>query len=447
MRHDPDALKPLLDYASPAQRRTIEAVLKAGSVRAGAKLAGVNVRNVSAQIAATRKKAAMAGWAPEHDIPRYIPQNNQAVGNSETQGGADRLPVDMADELRFRLKKLEADLVQARKDQLTAGMVRREILGLRKDAADVRPPQWVLTPRKTKGALLAPVSMWSDWHWGEVVSKEQVNGVNEYDLGIARERAANLVARTADLCTNHAMHGEYPGFVLLLGGDMVSGTIHEELTESNDAPIMPAVVDVFGALKQGIQALKDRFGRVYLPCVAGNHGRTTHKPRFKNSAYSNFDWLIYSLLDKHFEDDPDVVFQIPEGADARFDVFNHRFLLTHGDKLGTAGGDGMIGILGPVLRGRFKTSNSLAAIGMDFDTLVLGHYHQYTPLPRVIINGSLKGYDEYAKDRLRAVPERAQQALCFVHPQNGIVMQMAVYADAAPAAVDDGKGWVSWRAR
>lgn len=79
---------------------------------------------------------------------------------------------------------------------------------------------------------------------------------------------------------------------------------------------------------------------------------------------------------------------------------------------------------------------------MDFDTLMLGHFHQYLPMPRIIGNGSLIGFNEYAKDRLRAVPERPQQALCFVHPDNGIVSQMAVYADQRDTAeVHD---WVRW---
>ena len=223
---------------------------------------------------------------------------------------------------------------------------------------------------------------------------------------------------------------------------MVSGTIHDEIVRSNEKPIMPVVADLYGVLLRGIKALREHFGRVYVVGVVGNHGRTSAKPHFKNHVHENYDWLVYNLLAKHFEDDPDVTFTVPESSDAYFSVWAHRFLLTHGDRLGVAGGDGIIGALGPIMRGSFKTRNSSAAVGLDFDTLVLGHWHQYIPLPRVIVNSALKGFDEFAKDKLRATPERAQQALWFVHPENGIVSQMAVYCDEKDVPRD--RPWTSW---
>lgn len=345
--------------------------------------------------------------------------------------------------LKYRLKTVEAELSQARDNQLTAHLVRREIIGLRDSALAQTPPKWTQEIKKGgKGKSLVPMSIWSDWHWGEVVEKAQVNGVNEYNLEVAHARADQLLDSTINLCLNYTVHGEYPGFVLMLGGDMVSGTIHDELSMSNEKPIMPIVVDLFGVLLRGIEALREHFGKVYVVGVVGNHGRTSVRPHFKNHFFENYDWLIYNLLAKHFENDPAVTFNIPESSDAYFNVWAHRFLLTHGDRLGVAGGDGIIGALGPIMRGSFKTRNSSASIGLDFDTLVMGHWHQYIPLPRVIVNGALKGYDQFAKDKLRCVPERAQQALWFVHPTNGIISQQAVYCDEIGVALDH--SWVSW---
>jgi hypothetical protein len=68
-------------------------------------------------------------------------------------------------------------------------------------------------------------------------------------------------------------------------------------------------------------------------------------------------------------------------ADCAFNIFGHRYLLTHGDSLGTKGGDGIIGALGPIMRGTLKTHRSEAQIGRDFDTLLIGHWHQYITLP------------------------------------------------------------------
>jgi hypothetical protein len=350
--------------------------------------------------------------------------------------------------LLFRIQQLDTELTMARKDAMTTAAVRHEIFKLRNACSEVRVPKWAdpdakHNERKKNGGLLTPMTIWSDWHWGETIEPGEVNGINHYDLPTARARAERVTQGVIDLSMNHTVHGEFPGIVVLLGGDMVSGTIHDELNRTNAAPIMPVVVDLFSTLLRCLKALRDAFGHVFVAGVAGNHGRTTVKPMFKQAAYLSYDWLLYAMLEKHFEDDGTFEFLIPDGTDAYFKVWNHRFLLTHGDKLGTAGGDGIIGMLGPVMRGLMKTRNGASAIGLDFDTMAIGHWHTYLPLPRVIANGSLIGHNEYAQGKLRAVPERPQQALWFNHPQNGTVMHMPVFAEAnKPADVE--REWIHW---
>ena len=367
-----------------------------------------------------------------------------------SRAGIEVVPVEkgrtpapnQVEHLSYRVKQLESDLLLARKDALTTAAVRQEIFSLKRASGGIDPPRWAIKTKKHGHNQLIPATMWSDWHWGETVFPEQVNGINEYNLTVARERAERLTRGVVDLTMNYTVHGDYPGIVVLLGGDMVSGTIHDELTQTNDAPIMPAVVDLYGTLIRALDTLVDVFGKVFVSAVAGNHGRTTIKPQFKHAAYLNYDWLLYTLLEKRYEDDPRILFNVPAGIDAYFKIWNHRFLLTHGDKLGTSGGDGIIGMLGPVMRGMMKTRHGSSAIGLDFDTLVAGHWHQYTPLPRVIVNGSLIGPGEYSIGKLRAFPERSQQALWFVHPTNGIVSQQAVYCEAPPEQTSH--EWVSW---
>ena len=341
-----------------------------------------------------------------------------------------------------KVRELESQLTSRRRDELTAENVRTAIIGL--DEKSPAPPKW-LARETGAGKAGVPVTMWSDWHWGEVVDPDQINGVNEFDITIAQRRARTLVERTTRLCKKNMVGAEYPGLVLCLGGDMVSGDIHDELTETSELPTMPALIDLFGVMIWGIAQMADAFGRVFVPCVVGNHGRTTVKPRMKGKVYSNFDWLLYTFLEKHFASDDRVQFFIPTGADANFTVAGRRFLLTHGDTLGTAGGDGIIGCLGPILRGDFKARNSNQAVGLPYDTLLIGHYHQYMPLDRVIVNGSLKGYDEFTKLKMRAQPEIPRQALFFVHPDHGITCHWPVNVDERGAAAKDGE-WVKWRA-
>ena len=98
---------------------------------------------------------------------------------------------------------------------------------------------------------------------------------------------------------------------------------------------------------------------------------------------------------------------------------------------------------GPILRGDVKIRNANGHVGQPFDTLLMGHWHQLLPLfPRLCVNGSLKGYDEFAKLALRAPPEEPQQALWFTHPERGITCHWPVkLGPKRPAAKQD---WVSW---
>ena len=88
----------------------------------------------------------------------------------------------------------------------------------------------------------------------------------------------------------------------------------------------------------------------------------------------------------------------------------------------------MIGALGPIIRGDHKKRSRNAQISMEYDTLLLGHWHQYIHLTRLIVNGSLKGYDEYAYTNNFPF-EKPQQALWLTHPKYGITYRMPVFVN------------------
>lgn len=345
-------------------------------------------------------------------------------------------------ELQDRVRDLEAQIKAMHRDELNAEAIRQSIFNLA--AQTPKPPSWIVDePKKHSGISGVPSVLWSDWHWGEVVDPAQVNNANEYNLAIAHARIKRLVGRTVDICFKHMVNPNYPGIVVNLGGDMISGDIHEELSETNELPTMPVLLDLFSKLIWALKELINAFGRVFVVCEYGNHGRNTKKPRAKNRAYTNFDWLLYNMLERHFADVREITFHIPTSTDAYYRVYSHRYLLTHGDAIGTKGGDGIIGALGPILRGDTKIRSSSAHMGMPYDTLLMGHWHQYLPLfPRVCVNGSLKGYDEFAKDFLRAPPEPPQQSLWFTHPRWGVTYKIPVRVDDN-AKAEKQAGWVS----
>jgi len=395
-----------------------------------------NKANASRQLGLSRSTL-------QHRIQRaielgiYDPNTDTLIEEIDNTAKLEQINLGLKDQIRA----LELQLKTTKRENLSADTVRTEIFKLAEYTPD--PPDWILnTPKSNKTACVVG-TIWSDWHWGEVVNPAEVNWQNEYNLKIARKRAKRLVERIIDLCFNHMSNPNYVGIVVNLGGDLVAGDIHEELTETNELPILPVLLDVVEVLIECLGHLADRFGKVYVPCVVGNHGRQHKKPRFKKIVHTNFDWLICSLLEAHFKDDKRFKFDVPEGSDVYYSLFGHRYRLTHGDRLGSRGGDGIIGVIGPIIRGDVKTRLQSAAIGEAYETLLMGHYHTYTPLvPKLIVNGSLVGWSEYSKLAMRAAPELPQQALWIHHPKYGPIKADPIFCEDPQGEIS--KEWVSW---
>ena len=291
-------------------------------------------------------------------------------------------------------------------------------------AMERRPAPWLREPRAGLSDAGIPTLLLSDIHWGEVVRSDEIGGINAYDMPIARERLRSVVNKAAELLRDHVV-GDYPGIVVNLGGDMISGSIHDELLQTNEGTVMEQMLDLFEHLQSAIKFLADEFGRVHLPCVTGNHGRSNKKWQAKQRAHLSYEWLLYQFLARSFRNDERVSFQIPDGPDADYDLLGTRYRLTHGDTF--RGGDGIIGPIGPVTRGTLKRGRMADAMGTPFDVLLLGHWHTLTWGANFIINGSTKGFDEFAMS-LSITPEPPAQALWLTTEKHGRTIQLPLYA-------------------
>jgi hypothetical protein len=345
-----------------------------------------------------------------------------------------------------RLRDTEKELEAIRRHNESAAAIRSEIFALAN--YDPTPPKW-LTAKIDPALPGVPMTVWSDWHLGETVLPEQVAGQNAYNLKIAEQRIERLVKTTIALCKDHMVRPEYPGIVVCLGGDFITGAIHDELAVTNDGTVQQACHRAIDLLIGALDQMAGAFGKVFVPCVVGNHGRDTTRPRFKNAVFQNYEWSVYQALERHYKDrgDKRFIFKIAPETDYSFAVLGHRFHLTHGDNLGVKGGDGIIGVIGPIARGTTKLARSEAQIGRDFDTAIICHYHTYIgrsdAIP-AIVNGSLIGYNEYARLALRVPYSRPCQALWFIHRKHGFTASWPVYCDDYRQAKDNTK-WVSWR--
>lgn len=320
---------------------------------------------------------------------------------------------------------LKRELQEARGEAQTAEAL-RQFIGTAKLAVDkLELPKWVSEPKKA-GAPGVPTIMLSDLHWGERVKKEQVGGVNEFNLAIARRRLQNVIQTTISLSRILDPEMRYPGIVMPLGGDMIGGNIHDELAATNEINTMPTLLDLYRHLVPAIELCADVFGNVLLPCVSGNHDRDTKKTWAKDRNHTSFGWLLYQFLAERFANDPRVTFYIPDDADALYRVYGTRYLLTHGDQF--KAGDSIIGAIGPIMRGEQKKSASYSAAGSAYDVMIFGHWHVRMLWSRGRGNGALKGYDEYARFN-NFKPEPPSQNFWMTHPDHGITFDAPVYCD------------------
>lgn len=314
-------------------------------------------------------------------------------------------------DLRNRVQQLEKQLI-AEQD------FRNQIETLH--VARVEPAVWQpAKPLIGSRLSLTPVLFTSDFQVGEVVEPDEIEGMNEYNQDIFVERYQKMIDKTIMLADKHTGMTDCPGIIYLRGGDAINGEIHEELRETNDLSSVPACRLLHMHEKEGIKRLKARFGRVRVISLPGNHGRQTIKSHSKGYSFRNFETLLSWWLATSFEDDPNVSFWTAKSADAFFQVEGWNWLMSHGDRLGSRGGQGFIGPAATIARGHKKLYSDWAQTGRHIDHILTGHFHTCLRLELGDANGALVGFNQYARD-LRAKPDAPRQLLYFVHKDNMI---------------------------
>jgi len=278
------------------------------------------------------------------------------------------------------------------------------------------PPTWTRRTPKAGVKHGTPWLLLSDLHLDEVVNPAELGGVNSYNRKIAEQRLERTFTGAVEITQRYWSGITYDGIVCALGGDMFSGDIHEELTQTNADTMLGSVLHWSDRLAAGLVLLADEFGKVHVPVVVGNHGRRTRKPRSKFRARDNFDWFLGHLLARMLASDKRITFDVSEAADCMVPAYGRTVCLTHGDQV--TGGAGIGGIWPPLMRLDARKRARASATDAPFDLLAVGHWHQLVFGPSFIVNGSLKGYDEYAFTSNFGF-EPPQQALWLMTPEHG----------------------------
>lgn len=330
---------------------------------------------------------------------------------------------DVVEQLRSQLEKLERELAN-----ITT--MREHVFDLAD--LDTTPPSWIVPTTKPATMTGVPLLQVTDLQCGEVIDARELDGINGYDLKEFERRYRRMIERTIDICFNHMVNPKYPGVVYLRGGDMVHGDVlRVENRATNEKGVLACMTVLVRCERWGIEQLADRFGKVLIITTPGNHGRTTVKPESKRASEENYDTLSAYMLENAFEGDDRVKFNTPAGVDVVQEIMGWVFLMTHGDRIGSKGGQGFVGPAATISRGMKKLIDYYAALKVMVDYIMIGHYHEPLELEYGWSGGSGPGYSEFARD-LRARPKQAKQWLLFVHPKYGVTCRWQVFLSDPP---------------
>jgi hypothetical protein len=255
--------------------------------------------------------------------------------------------------------------------------------------------------RKTKNHL-TPVVLWSDHHIEEVVPPEQTNFLNSYGPEESESRFNRLVEETERMIKRDSSLGNVSEAVIWLGGDFISGHIHDDLIEATAMAPLEAGHLVYQRLMGGLEYLSSALplDRFYIPTSYGNHGRiTSGKPRIATAASHNIEQAIYRSMARDLKDDDRFVFDCQPTRLKILDLHGFKIRFSHGDDIRYQGGTG--GFHAPLVN-QVRRWNQETQVDLD----CLGHYHTFVDLRFALMNGSLIGHSEYSRKFGFEVPQQ-----------------------------------------
>jgi predicted phosphodiesterase len=351
-------------------------------------------------------RQVLARWRQAHGLPRLTPGPRARIAEPSTD-------ISEAEMLRQRVRELEAVAISGRKeDVLRERMVAALKVELRSKEPTYKPRPLARRKEREEHEMAL---LWSDTHAGEVISREETNGLNAYDWQEMMRRHDEILRGVL----SYVEHRPYPIRRLHVWalGDMLSGNIHDELAETNEFPIVEAAVQFGLDAAEWLERFVPEFKEIRFAGVVGNHPRMHAKPRAKQR-YDNMDWLVYHTMQQRLRAYDSIKWQIPKAQKWPVEVCGRRVLLTHGDGIRST----MVGVpWGGIIREFARLSDTYARAGQPFDHLAVGHWHEANAIKnrRILVNGSVKGVDEYSIERLGGGEPPAQMLVTF-HPKRGL---------------------------
>jgi ribosomal protein S14 len=347
-----------------------------------------------------------------------------------------RDPVKTAEERRAAARELAREREQL---EAVAGerSFRAYLDGLLREAVPVidAPPRFREKKPGREAVDESLILLLSDWHAYEVVRKERVLDLNEYNAEVLGRRAFRVIQSVRSIADKLRCGGwRFPRLVVAANGDMISGTIHEVERHSDAPNVIQAAIGCGLLLAQCVRDLAASFEVVEVFGTSGNHGRLPdHRRVSQKDPSRSWDYLIYAIARQALADCANVKFTLPDSYSAVYEVEGWRFYQGHGHDIKSWQSIPFYGI------SRAATGlNALrVAAGVPIHYFLFSHFHNpgsiCAPGSEYFVNGSLIGGTEFSVNGLGR-SDKPCQWLLGVHRDHGVTHRWPIQADG-PGAV------------
>lgn len=266
-----------------------------------------------------------------------------------------------------------------------------------------------------------PVLVLSDLHMEEIVDPRRVNGINEYNPEIARTSLRQVFESNIKLVRMFARDTVIRSQVIPILGDLITNASmpHPGMMRTCAMGPSEAANFAYTCLRDGIDlTLNATKLRLHLPCVGGNHDRSTEEVIIGEEAGFSWATQVYRRLAEAYAGEPRITVEVAEDHLLYGTVFDRVIRYHHGHSV--RGSSNSSGGLLAMLRG--------AAMAWDVnrraDITVSGHFHTRINTGGIVSNSSLIGPTAYSVFN-KFGKEPAQQELFLIEKRNGGTMSIS----------------------
>lgn len=220
----------------------------------------------------------------------------------------------------------------------------------------------------------------SDWHIGSSFD----NYFGKYNLEIAKQRLNKLLNKTIEYCEMNKVNTLH----LELLGDNISGGIHWSSKVESEEDCVTQSMILCEILEEFIGRLADKIPYVKVYSVVGNHSRVNMNKK-DNQKGENFERLVPWYLKKRLCNVDNV--EIMDKCNIDDGIISFRVINTN-----------IIGVHGDLDKPNQIINDMIKMFKFVAEEYHMGHLHHHFEKEEhdieILINGSLQGTDNYAKD-------------------------------------------------